>query len=383
MKIMFMPSDNYDASGAFLSMVQLIKCLHIYDIETLVILPSKGTGTRLLESNGINYKIVPTYNWNFSMNKKRTCKEKIKILLKKILNLRQTYRLKYIIKKEKCDLVHINTSYSYVGAEAAKKADVPVVWHLREFMEEDQNATFWNKKQSYKLIGESSKIIAVSESIAQKYRTVFSKGNLTVIYNGINTIFYNKEKEIMNSDLLKIVLIGTISEKKGQLVAVKAIAELIKNTDISVCVKIVGYGSEEYLQYLHNEVKRLELNGVIEFVGKSENVKEYYDWADISIVSSAMEAFGRVTVEGMMAGCLVIGSNTGGTKELIEDGVTGIIFEQGSSHDLFLKIKKAVDNKELSKQIANNGRYEAMSKYTAERNAKEIVKVYEDVLGKK
>lgn len=383
MKVMFVASDNYDASGAFLSMVQLIKCLHNFGIEAMVILPTKGTGTRLLDDYGISYRMIPTYNWSISMHKKRTCTEEIKIVIKKILNRKQIYHLKNIIRKENFDIVHINTSYSYVGAVAAQKAKIPVIWHLREFMEEDQNTTFWNKVESYKLMKQSDKLIAVSKSIADKYKEIFSKEKVKVIYNGINPIFYNEEKQIMNSNLLKIVLIGTISEKKGQLVAIKAISELVKNANIEVCVKIVGTGTKEYLKYLECEVGRLGLKQVIEFVGKSDNVKKYYDWADISIVSSIMEAFGRVTVEGMMAGCLVIGSNTGGTKELLKDGVTGIIFEQGNSHDLFEKIKNAIENKALSKKIASEGRYKAGLLYTAERNAKEIANVYEEILGEK
>lgn len=48
-------------------------------------------------------------------------------------------RIKKLIRDEKVDIVHQNTSYIYAPAKAAIKSDVPLVWHLREFLEEDQH----------------------------------------------------------------------------------------------------------------------------------------------------------------------------------------------------------------------------------------------------
>lgn len=60
---------------------------------------------------------------------------------------------------------------------------------------------------------------------------------------------------------------------------------------------------------------------------------------DIEIVSSKQEAFGKITVEAMMGQIPVIGSNSGGTKELIKHNQNGLLFESGNADDLAKKIE--------------------------------------------
>ena len=73
-----------------------------------------------------------------------------------------------ILKKEHVDLVHINTVYSYFGAYAARKVNIPYVWHIREFLEEDQGNEFYFPKYMYKLMNRADLVIAISRSIYKK-----------------------------------------------------------------------------------------------------------------------------------------------------------------------------------------------------------------------
>ena len=97
------------------------------------------------------------------------------------------------------------------------------------------------------------------------------------------------------------------------------------------------------------------------------------------LVCSKYEAFGRVTVEAMMAGCLVIGANSGGTIELIEDGSTGVLFESGDYVDLVNKMIYVIENKNNAKKIAKNGRNVALQCFTALINASNIRNLYLDI----
>jgi len=68
-------------------------------------------------------------------------------------------------------------------------------------------------------------------------------------------------------------------------------------------------------------------------------------WA--TIVPSRNEAFGLVNIESMALGVPVIGSNTGGTAEIIRDGEDGLLFPPGDHHSLASCMLKLIDNKEL------------------------------------
>ena len=92
------------------------------------------------------------------------------------------------------------------------------------------------------------------------------------------------------------------------------------------------------------------------------------------------EAYGRVTIEGQLSGCLVIGVNSGGTLELIKDGETGYLYEGGSPEALAERIKRAVRDPAESQRIARRGQEYALRTYTKERHLREILDIYEEVL---
>jgi glycosyltransferase involved in cell wall biosynthesis len=77
----------------------------------------------------------------------------------------------------------------------------------------------------------------------------------------------------------------------------------------------------------------------IEFVGYVNNSSAYLKAANVVLVCSRCEAFGRVTVEGMLAGKPVIGSRCGGTAELLMDGFNGFGYTPGDADDLAEKIQ--------------------------------------------
>jgi hypothetical protein len=79
----------------------------------------------------------------------------------------------------------------------------------------------------------------------------------------------------------------------------------------------------------------------------------------------------------MMGGCLVIGSNTGGTIELINNKKTGLLYQCGDIDDLAAKIEYAILNKKEMKEIAENGQKYMLENMTARANAERIFKVYE------
>ena len=83
-----------------------------------------------------------------------------------------------------------------------------------------------------------------------------------------------------------------------------------------------------------------------------------------------------MTVEAQLAGCAVIGANTGATPELIKDMQTGLLYEYGNSKDLSEKIMHCITHKKTMRDIARRGQTQAVTKYTKERNAEKIIEAY-------
>lgn len=383
-KVLFVASDNDATSGAFRSMVVLSSILQQkYSIEVCVLLPKNGDGTPLLREAGVRYIIIDSEDWIVKIGcSKKEKKEKRKKIRK--TNICAIKKLCKFLQEEKFDLVHINTSYSYIGAIAAKKKNIPVVWHIREFLEEDQTREMLNRKKGYLLLNSATNVVAISDSIYNKYKDV-CKDKIVMIYNGIDhKKFYLPQKSILENNKIIFICVGAITHYKGQHQIVEAFNVLCNHDKVqNIELWLVGSDKGEYAETLRGMISKYDLSDRIKFLGRRQDVAELYKQADIACVCSKSEAFGRITVEAMMAGNLVIGADTAGTKEIVEDGIDGLLFKSGDSESLYEKIVFALKNKEKAKELASHGRQTAIEKFTAEKNAEEIYKLYQEIWKRK
>jgi len=91
---------------------------------------------------------------------------------------------------------------------------------------------------------------------------------------------------------------------------------------------------------------------------------EIYRKADICVVPSIWpEPQGIVAVEAMASGKPLVASDIGGLKEVVRDGVSGLLFTPGDPEDLAYKLARLIDEPELRRKLGKQGREEAVAKY--------------------
>jgi glycosyltransferase involved in cell wall biosynthesis len=167
---------------------------------------------------------------------------------------------------------------------------------------------------------------------------------------------------------------------KGQDEAISALFELIRR-GINAQLLIVGDGSKHFQATLHQQVEDYGLTQQVKFIGYSENPTRIMRMADVVLMCSRWEAFGRVTVEAMLAGKPVIGTiNSGGTMELIQDGITGLLYKPGDHDELANKIQFLYENPEKKSKLGSAARLWAAGRFTQERYAKETLTLLSEVL---
>ena len=379
MKIMYVASDNRLSSGAFKSMVKLCEIERdMYNVDPIVVIPTHGNGEELLKLANLKYIYVRSEDWIIS-NSSESFKGFIKKRIKLALNFWAIIKLKKLMKKNEIDIVHINTSYTYVGAVAANKLNIPVVWHLRELLEEDQNNRFLVKDSSKKLIYKSSKIIAISNYVYNKYKESFLE-KIIEIPNGIDESLYYSLRDILVEDITRFIYVGGISEKKGFGYIIEAMKQLIEEGIDNVHLEVLGNDKEPYGEKMKQIIQENKLSDYITFRGVCINTHEFYEKSDVMLMTSECEAFGRTTVEAMQSGCLVIGSDSGATPDILNHGKAGILFKPRDSVDLKNKMIYVMNNKSICRKIAKDGQNRAIRKYTARENAKQIYEVYKSIL---
>ena len=388
MKIALIASDNNATSGAFLSMTNLALQLNQLGVETIIVIPpdgpfvGPGDGEAILKEKGLRYYVVPSISWvvpGWYPSSMLVSLGQVKRILKNKVYARE---LTKILKAEHVDLVHINTSYSYFGAFAAKRAGIPYVWHIREFLEEDQGNRFYFPRYSHRLMSRASLVIAISNSIYEKYSKVITKEKIKVIYNGIDTEqFYMPGRHIFKDSQITLCYVGGLSELKGTDDLIEACRLLnAQGYKDSYRLLIAGRGNEAYEVQLRDRINQYELDN-IEMLGFRTDVPQVMEQADVSIVTSRCEAFGRVTVEAMLTGNLVLGADSAGTKELLQDGKFGVLYECGNPESIKEQVIFIIENRDSLTDKADVARTYMREHMSARKNAENIYREYRRILG--
>ena len=331
MKVALIASDNNASSGAFLSMTNLAIQLNQLHVKTIVIIPKEGPyvgpgdGVNLLRKHKIKYYVVPSISGVVSCDFPRNILAtlgQIKYILRNKIYARG---LAGILKKEHVDLVHINTVYSYFGAYAARKVNIPYVWHIREFLEEDQGNEFYFPKYMYKLMNRAE--LKGTDDLIEACRLLNQEG-------------YQDAYRLM----------------------------------------IAGRGGEEYEEALREKLKANHIENV-ELLGFRSDVPDVMAQADVSVVTSRCEAFGRVTVEAMLTGNLVLGADSAGTKELLKNGKFGVLYQCGNPESIKQQMLYILNHKEELRETAKTARDFMAEHMTAKKNAENIYREYQRILG--
>lgn len=379
MNILYVAHES-NLNGASRSLLGIIDELK-EDVNIFVLVNDKN-GDFVNELNKRKIKIIyAKYYWWIGVKSNNIIKKYIKYNLANLINYFNGLRVSFIARKFKIHIIHSNTIAINIGGVISKFSGIPHIWHIREFGEEDYNLYFkFNRNRCFKFINKNSeRVVAISKSIYDKYKNYIYDNKLCMIYNGISKS-YLQIKDDKRIHKINILISGSIIQAKGQKEAICAIKVLCDKGIQDVVLNIAGRGDSKYVNQLKKLVDKLELNNNVKFLGYTSNMKELRKNIDIELVCSKKEAFGRVTVEAMMSMIPVIGSNTGGTKELIKDGFNGFLYKQGDYKDLADKIKYLLENQNQIKKIGTNAYNFAKENFTSKKNANEIYKLYNEVL---
>ena len=372
--IAFVASDNNRSSGAFISMSVLARILeNEHHCKVTIYTPKKGSGTNLLRKYDLEEKQIDSYDWVVPLHTTYNHRTKCRLLFETVFTLFQSIKMAKSLCASNIDIVHINTSYAYIGYFAARIAKIPVIWHLREMLEEDQGRTIFVKEKAYGIMSNADNVIAISKTVYSKYHPYFNN-KIRLIYNGIDEqTFIGKKPDILTQNSVKMIFVGGLSERKGCFFLIDALEQFQNKYNIKFTITFIGNPNKRFI----DRIKTSTLGEKIRYLGFQENVSKHYREADIAFTCSDHEAFGRITVEAMMSGCLVVGVNSGCTKELIENEVDGYLYEKNDIESFCSTLYRAISNREKSSTIAICGQNKARCEYNSEKNAKEIKDLYD------
>lgn len=382
MNILYFTHEN-EYGGSSRALVALIR--ELKDNNNIYVVTPFKNAKIIKELNDMNINVISCfYSW-WQVPVRSSVLRKLIFRILYLFNNISVAILTKKIKKLKIDIIHSNTSAIDIGAKIAYKLKIPHVWHFREFKE--NNLKFIKgDRRSYKFINTyGGNIIYISKAIQEYYSKNIKKKNTKLIYDGVSKdyIINDSEKEKQNdkdSHLTEFLLAGTLHEGKGQYLVVNAV-EILKNEGYkNFKVYFAGGDPIGYSKYLNKQIEEKDIKDYIEYLGFINDLNSIRKKVDVELLCSESEAFGLVTIEGMLAGNPIIGSNSGATAELIKDNETGFLYKCNDAEDLANKMKNAIDNKELIKKIGKNAQEYAIKEFLSEKNAESIYKYYMEIL---
>ena len=352
MRVLFLShsSGSENLGGAELTLLQLIDAWRAArpDLEVFVVARNpRGSLQTELDARGVAHDSIDFSSWVRPHEELG--------LVDAALALRMDswalQRLVSLIGQWKPDLVVTNTIVSPWAALAARLCGQPHVWLLHEFGDLDHGLEFrLGRDATLSDVNVlSDVVVANSLAVREHVSPWIDEHKLMVTYPIVD---FARIRQLASSHhegdvrgersagALRVVLVGRVSSTKGQWRLITAAAQL-RDEGIDIDVTLVGLATDSDERAVRALIDELGVRDRVRLIGESTNPFSYIATADVGVMASDCEAFGRVTVEYMALGRPVIASNTGANPELVIDGVTGWLFTPDDPHDLARALRHA------------------------------------------
>ena len=181
----------------------------------------------------------------------------------------------------------------------------------------------------------------------------------------------------------RIVYVGALSEQKGIQTLIQAIATLVQlDPSIRPFLTIIGAGQSDYEKQLHEMVQNLSLSNQATFTGAvpKTQIPSLLKDQDILIAPSIVEeGFGRVLVEGMASGLVVLSTATGAGGEIIQHEINGLVFPPGDADALAHRLLHLVKNPAMYARLAQAAKASS-ARFDLQRMIDEMEQFFLDVI---
>ena len=201
--------------------------------------------------------------------------------------------------------------------------------------------------------------------------------NARIIHGGTDVErFSNIPARDFTAGRLKLLYAGQLVQHKGVHTAIDSLGILLNRRKINrVSLTLVGTGHPDYEQFLHELVEKEQLQNFVTFRGavSKDEMPAVLGGHDVLIFPSIYEEpLARMTQEAMAAGLVVVGTTTGGTKEILKDGETGLTFGPEDADGLADQLMRLVEDPDLSHRLAHAGREIVLSSFTLDKMVTDI-----------
>ena len=370
------PIDRNDFKGFNVSSIEKVENVEYHFSET-----------NQESSNLINYQEV--YNFNKLKN----------------YQMQAISSLISMAQKEKPFAIHSASNFvvGLAGAKAAKALGIPSIyeirgfWHLTQSTKREgyEGSDHYNLSERFEIetAKESDYVFTITKALKEiLVENGVEEGKISVLPNAVDSTKFNpspKDKELEQElgfeDKVVIGYVGSFVDYEGLDLLLEACAKLKeKHGDI---FRLLLVGDGDTMQLLRRTARFLQLEEQVVFTGRIPHgeVQRYYSLIDIApLPRKGLRVCELVSplkpFEAMGAGKVLITSSVQALAEIVQDGVTGMVFEKDNSEDLAAKLETAILDEELRKNIGENANKWVIENHSWDVISQRVTSLYDKIL---
>lgn len=288
------------------------------------------------------------------------------------------------------DLVHANSIRAgLIAALARRLGGPPTVVHIRDVLPPGAVSTM-----TMRLLHAGADAIVANSHYTREHMPGPSAQTQTwVVHNPVDLGRFDRAQVdpsqvrhelALTDDARLLAVVAQITPWKGQDTAIRALAQL-RRLGHSAHLALVGsakfidkatrFDNEAYLQRLQDLIAELGLIEHVSFLGEREDIPAVMAAADLLLMPSWQEPFGRAIIEAMAMGTPVLATNVGGTDDIVTDGVDGLLIAPTETDRWVRSIDRLLNDPPLLRRLGAAG-HERAQDFKVQRHVDAILQVY-------
>ena len=251
------------------------------------------------------------------------------------------------------------------GRYAGLLAKVPHLVHVEHNTRERYSA--WRRAQARWLARRTDRIVGCSEGVRQALLAMGMPADRTVaIPNGVRLEpFAQADAHPFAQRIPGIVMVARFSKQKDHATLLRALG-VLRERGLSPPLQLAGGGKDLHRKPLEKLAVELGIEGQVQFLGVVRDVPERLMTHQLAVLSTHYEGMPLALLEGMAAGCAVIGSAVPGVREVLEDGVDGLLVAESDPVALADALEQVMRDPEDAARMAANARRVALARHGRE-----------------
>ncbi len=368
-------------AGAERCLLEAATALKARGVTPIVALPARGALAAELRRLGIRARFL-----NLGVMGNRQELRSPMLLLRLFQQPIAAVRLAALIREERIDIVHSNSSAVAAGALGSFLARRPHVWHIREMLPE-RGAV--GRIMRWLISRFSHRVICVSTAVRERL-LLGSAGHaskVVVIPDGIDVDAFLSLAGGANGhpqSELRIGMNSRINPWKGQSTFVEA-ASLVRRRFPNTRFWVAGGCLEVYeplRQRIASRAENLGLDGSLVWTGHLlyQALAQLLATYDVFVLpSSQPEPLGIVMLEAMACGKPVVATRQGGPLDVVVDGVTGLLVPPNDPQAMAAAIEGLLSSEERRREMGSAGAVRVREEFTIEKHVARLMAIYQEL----